>query len=125
MNRYRNRIRLIGKGALFLLLPYVLLVQLATVWPELHGFLHGKIGGSYCCSAHSKQSSSDDQQSSDHKCAVTLFLSGVLSWSDNLDIVFKSPDQESFPRTFASQCVCFSVSLPPVRGPPIERQSLV
>ena len=104
---------------LFLLVPYILLIQLATVWPELHGFLHGKVGGSYCCGAHREQPVSDDHQRSDHKCAVTLFLSGVISWSDCLDVVFQSPPQESFPQTFVSQCVCFSVSLPPVRGPPV------
>ncbi len=120
MKRFRRKWMTLANRIPYLLVPYVLLIQFATVSPQLHHFLHAGGGIAAQCAGHDDSSGDDKETITDeHVCAVTLFGNGLTIQSDTISLQANEYGNDTFPSTCVYYTYLLAVTLPPVRGPPI------
>ena len=96
---------------------YILLIQLASTSPELHGFLHGKLDHPECCE-HQNGGDTHGSEDAEHVCAVSLFAGGVAPIYETF--LWDKPELErpDYPILRSHACPYHQVSLPSARAPP-------
>lgn len=118
MTSFRNIVWNLRKGLASLAMLYVLLIQLASTCPDIHGFLYGQLNETQRCEHHCPHHDEQSNEDEDYLCVVTLFAAGIAPIHESFSLhtpEFERHEYAVFISDSHQRCL---ISLPQARAPP-------